>query len=92
MEVAYSKVGYKPELSFGSHMFQHLVEAHTFYIACMENSHTIQFNKEILKECKDISSQFIDAELKKILSVYRCENMILAYDPFKRKVISGIKK
>ena len=49
-------------------------------------------NKAILKECKDISSQFIDAELKKILSVYRCENMILAYDPFKRKVISGIKK
>lgn len=92
MEVAYSKVGYMPELSFGSHMFQDLVEAQILYIACMENSHTIQFNKEILKECKDISSQFIDAELKKILSVYRCENMILAYDPFKRKVISGIKK
>ena len=44
--------GYSPELSFGSHMFQDLVEAQILYIACMENSHTIQFNKEILKFVK----------------------------------------
>ena len=30
-EVAYSEVGYHPELSYGSHMFQDLVEADVYY-------------------------------------------------------------
>ena len=40
MEVAYSKAGYMPELSFGSHMFQDLVEADVYYGAINDNRNT----------------------------------------------------
>ena len=39
-EVAYSEVGYHPELSYVSHMFQVLVEAEVYYGAINENSKT----------------------------------------------------
>lgn len=42
-EVSYSKSGYMPELSFGSHLFQDLVEAEIFYGAIFEDSRTRLF-------------------------------------------------
>ena len=48
LEEAYSEVGYMPELSFGSHMFQDLVEAEIYYGALFENEKKIEFNKEKL--------------------------------------------
>ena len=48
LEEAYSEVGYMPELSFGSHMFQDLVEAEIYYGALFENEKKIEFNKDML--------------------------------------------
>ncbi|MDR0569975.1 MAG: PEP/pyruvate-binding domain-containing protein [Clostridiales Family XIII bacterium] len=39
-EVAYEGAGYMPELSFGSHFFQDLVEADIFYASIFENKNT----------------------------------------------------
>ncbi len=50
LEESYSQVGYVPELSFGSHMFQDLVEADIYYGAIFENEKRIAFNKEIIRE------------------------------------------
>lgn len=47
LEESYSEIGYMPELSFGSHMFQDLVEANIFYGAIFENEKRIEFNKDI---------------------------------------------
>ena len=41
LEESYSEVGYMPELSFGSHMFQDLVEAEIYYGALFENEKKI---------------------------------------------------
>ncbi len=47
-EIADSKVGYNPELSYGSHFFQDLVESGILYNAIFENDKTICFNVDVL--------------------------------------------
>ncbi|MGN1276723.1 MAG: PEP/pyruvate-binding domain-containing protein [Floccifex sp.] len=89
MEVAYSKVGYMPELSFGSHMFQDLVEAQILYIACMENSQTKVYNVDFLKQFEDISASILNDEMMQIISVYKADQLLLVYDDLKRKIICG---
>ena len=54
LEESYSEVGYMPELSFGSHMFQDLVEAEIYYGAIFENEKRLEFNKEMLYEHPNI--------------------------------------
>lgn len=47
-EVAYSQVGYMPELSYGSHMFQDLVESDIFYGAVFENEKRKLYQPELM--------------------------------------------
>ena len=54
LEESYSEVGYMPELSFGSHMFQDLVEAEIYYGALFENEKKIEFNREMVFERQNI--------------------------------------
>ena len=54
LEESYSEVGYMPELSFGSHMFQDLVEAEIYYGALFENEKKIEFNKDMIYDYKNI--------------------------------------
>ena len=46
-----------PELSFGSHMFQDLVEADIYYGAIFENEKRLEFNKNIFKHQDNILKQ-----------------------------------
>lgn len=70
-EVEESEAGYNPELSYGSHFFQDLVEADILYTAMFNNSKTIHYSPKCLERGEDISSQF-DEEgvLKGIVKVY----------------------
>ena len=54
LEESYSEVGYMPELSFGSHMFQDLVEAEIYYGALFENEKKIEFNKDMIFDYPNI--------------------------------------
>ena len=54
LEESYSEVGYMPELSFGSHMFQDLVEAEIYYGALFENEKKIEFNRDMILEYSNI--------------------------------------
>ena len=70
-EVAYSQVGYMPELSFGSHMFQDLVESDIFYGAVFENEKRIVYQLEKLEE---FDNRFLEIcpeypELEKMIRV-----------------------
>lgn len=53
-EVSYSQSGYMPELSFGSHLFQDLVEAEIFYGAIFEDSRTRLYQPELLANTPDL--------------------------------------
>ncbi len=71
-EIADSRAGYNPELSYGSHFFQDLVEAGILYNAIFENEKTIVYDPDILKDYEDricdIDAKF--ADLKDIIKVY----------------------
>ena len=51
-EIAYQEM--TPELSFGSHFFQDLVESDIFYIAAHESSEHVLFQPETLSICREI--------------------------------------
>ena len=72
LEESYSKVGYVPELSFGSHMFQDLVEADIYYGAIFENDKRLAFNKELINDMPnklyDINPE-LDDELYEMIHV-----------------------
>ncbi len=71
-EIADSRAGYNPELSYGSHFFQDLVESGILYNAIFENGKTIVFNPDLLtgreNHLCDYDPQM--EELKDIVSVY----------------------
>ena len=53
-EVAYEKAGYFTDLSYGSHMFQDMVEAGVFYGAITKNRTTKLYRPEMLKQYPEI--------------------------------------
>ena len=62
LEESYSDAGYMPELSFGSHMFQDLVEAEIYYGALFENEKKIEFNRDMIYDYPNILKE-IDPDL-----------------------------
>ena len=52
-EIAESRAGYQPELSYGSHIFQDLVEADILYDAVFEDGRRIHFHPEKIKESQN---------------------------------------
>ena len=90
-EIANSEAGYNPELSYGSHFFQDLVESGILYNAIFENDKTKIFNMELLKDCKNILEEF-DAKfenLKDIIRIYDVSDMgfMLCNDMKKERII-----
>ena len=70
-ETEESKAGYNPELSYGSHIFQDLVEAEILYTAIFHGEKTIHYSPEKLEGCKDLISEFEQSEaLGDIVHIY----------------------
>ena len=71
-EVSESKAGYMPELSFGSHMFQDLVEADIFYGAIFGDEKTLQFHPKLFEDCEELFESICPdrAHLKNMIKVY----------------------
>ncbi|SDY04560.1 Pyruvate phosphate dikinase, PEP/pyruvate binding domain [Ruminococcaceae bacterium YAD3003] len=70
-ETEETKAGYNPELSYGSHIFQDLVEAEILYTAVFNNAKTIHFHPDKLQRCPDVISDYNGAEnLSDIIHVY----------------------
>jgi hypothetical protein len=89
-EISDSRAGYNPELSYGSHFFQDLVEAGILYNAIFENEKTITFNPGMLKEYDNLICEFDPKweEIKDIVQVYdvSCSDFRL-YNDMKRERI-----
>ncbi|MCR5770937.1 MAG: hypothetical protein K6G87_06845 [Butyrivibrio sp.] len=70
-EVEEKDAGYNPELSYGSHIFQDLVEADILYTAVFVNEKTKVFRPEKLAEYKNITEEFIGRDTNEgIVSIY----------------------
>ena len=61
-ETEESEAGYNPELSYGSHIFQDLVEAQILYTAVFCNEKTVRFAPELLFRLPDIAVEFTGGE------------------------------
>ncbi|MDR3225620.1 MAG: PEP/pyruvate-binding domain-containing protein, partial [Clostridiales Family XIII bacterium] len=87
-EVAYEGGGYMPELSYGSHFFQDLVEADIFYASIFENKgSTLHYAPAFFEAGKSILSDLVADDLSEaitdIVKVYDVEGQGL-------KIVSDI--
>ena len=70
-EIEESKAGYNPELSYGSHIFQDLVESEILYTAVFNSEKTVHFSPEKLESSKDVFFEFEQSEtLSGIVHIY----------------------
>ncbi len=71
-EVSEKRAGYMPELSYGSHIFQDLVEADILYSAVFDNEKTLHFNPEILDGLDNRLPDYCDEsrELLNVIGIY----------------------
>ena len=90
-EIANSEAGYNPELSYGSHFFQDLVESGILYNAIFENEKTKIFNMELLAGFKNILEEFNEKyeKLRDIIRIYDVSEMgfMLCNDMKKERII-----
>ena len=75
-EISFAAGNLMPELSFGTHFFQDLVETNIFYLALFPEKEGIVFNMEWLAKSKDIFSEIMpeSAKFKDAISVYDVSN------------------
>ena len=65
------RAGYNPELSYGSHIFQDLVEAEILYTAVFNDEKTIRYAPELLESSMDITAEFdLKQRLSDVVHVY----------------------
>lgn len=89
-EVSYQGGHILPELSFGSHFFQDLVETGMFYAAVFEGKEDCFYNSAFFPEESDIFREIAeesDADLGGLVRFYKLENPVLT---LKSDVLSGI--
>ncbi len=83
-EVSVSSAGYIPELSYGSHIFQDLVEAGILYTAVFESGSTVRYAPELLTGFKNVVSEMtaLPEDIRDIIRVYDVseKGMELFYD------------
>ena len=58
-EIAVSEAGYNPELSYGSHFFQDLVESGILYNAIFENEKTLSYHPERLEGARNAFDELV---------------------------------
>lgn len=90
-EVADNRTGYMPELSYGSHMFQDLVEAEMVYCAIWNNQNTLAFCPEFLLDHPD---RFPDIcpehpELAGMITVREHSGLTFIFDAVSNHAVCG---
>jgi len=58
-EVAYEGGNLMPELSFGTHFFQDLVESDIFYVALFPQKENVIYNKQLLSQMPNILTELV---------------------------------
>lgn len=69
-EVSDSRAGYMPELSYGSHMFQDLVEAGIFYCALWGDDRTVKYDRTFFEKLPDLFEK-ICPDRKELAGMFR---------------------
>ena len=93
-EVAYNEQGLQPELSYGSHFFQDMVEMGTLYTALYREQYDVIFNEELLTSFPNAYNGNETGELKDVIGVYDMQNKnLILYSEFRtQKCLLGFSK
>jgi len=99
VEVGRAKAGHEPELSYGTHFFQDLIEAETIYLPVFPERPSAKFNKKFFTESPnalgDLIPELADfCDYVRLINVPSVCNGALAHviaDPQTRKSICYIK-
>jgi hypothetical protein len=91
VETAYESSTMMPELSFGTHFFQDLVETDIFYVALFPDRDTVVFNKDLLLKRPNVLSKLRGEASKYESIVHVCEidpgQLQISADLLSRKVL-----
>ncbi|MGL5694156.1 MAG: PEP/pyruvate-binding domain-containing protein [Peptostreptococcaceae bacterium] len=93
-EIAYQNNNFVPELSYGSHFFQDLVETGIFYVAIFDNKKNVIFNEDILNKNKNIANEIIEGNKinENVIKVYKTEGLQVYSDITEQIVTCGYEK
>ena len=88
-EIAYSNKDLMPELSYGSHFFQDLVETGIFYVALFDNKSDVVFNESKLKNNENIVKQIVqDSNInQEVIKVYDTKGLQI-YSDIKEQIVT----
>lgn len=88
-ELSYPQAGLMPELSFGSHFFQDIVEGDIFYAAVFEGEPGTEFYPERILERQNLLGELLPAEKEwaQVIHVARTEGLILHSDITNQKLL-----
>ena len=88
-EIAYSNKDLMPELSYGSHFFQDLVETGIFYVALFDNKSDVVFNESKLKNKENIVKQIVqDSNInQEVIKVYDTKGLQI-YSDIKEQIVT----
>ncbi|MBN2269045.1 MAG: PEP/pyruvate-binding domain-containing protein [Sedimentisphaerales bacterium] len=73
VEMAYESAGLMPELSFGTHFFQDLVETNIFYVALFPSRDNVVLNRDRLLEMPNLLAKLVPEAGKYDGVVHVCE-------------------
>jgi hypothetical protein len=92
-EVSYRQGGLVPELSFGSHFFQDIVESGIFYAAIFEGEEGVSFFPEYILSSENLFEEILEAEKKweQVIHIAKTDNLILYSDITSQKLLCGGK-
>ena len=90
-EISDSRAGYMPELSYGSHMFQDLVEADIFYSAIWNDHKTLKYQPDLFAELQDVFPEICPdrQELFFMFRVTEPENLYYWNDVISGRTLCG---
>ena len=93
-EISETRAGYRPELSYGSHIFQDLVEAKIVYGAIFGNEKTIEYNPNLLNKCDDKFLEICPGlnDLEGMITVYEVKDLWYCLDAKNNWAACGIRK
>ena len=90
-EVSDNRAGYMPELNYGSHMFQDLVEARILYGAIYGDKRTHIWNPDLFRNQENLFSKICPkhADLADMIQVYETDNLYFWLDAISNRGICG---
>jgi Phosphoenolpyruvate synthase/pyruvate phosphate dikinase len=96
IEVSFLAANAKPELSFGTHFFQDLVETNIFYVALFPEKDTVTLNHKWFARSKNLFASLLPQadKYKGVISVYDVgdRNLRIMSDVVSQRVICFSKK